>query len=84
MAQWRTDIRREMVNRSRDEDAVKNDSIVAYKKVKYFNAEGYEFGRYRDAVRAYQKAEYKVLLGLNVINVTQNLFSPSGLLWLVS
>ena len=81
MAQWRTNIRREMVNRSH---AVKNDSMVAYETVKYFNAEGYEFGRYRDAVRAYQKAEYKVLLGLNVMNVTQNLFSPSGLLWLVS
>jgi len=53
MAQWRADIRREMVNRSRDEDAVKNDSMVAYETVKYFNAEGYEFGRHGDAVRAY-------------------------------
>jgi len=79
MAQWRADIRREMVNRSRDEDAVKNDSMVAYETVKYFNAEGYEFGRYRDAVRAYQRAEYKVLFSLNVMNVTQNLVFTIGL-----
>ena len=79
MAQWRADIRREMVNRSRDEDAVKNDSMVAYETVKYFNAEGYEFGRYRDAVGAYQKAEYKVLFSLNVMNVTQNLVFTIGL-----
>jgi ABC-type transport system involved in Fe-S cluster assembly fused permease/ATPase subunit len=80
LAQWRADIRREMVNKSREEDAVKNDSMVAYETVKYFNAEDYEFGRYRDAVRAYQKAEYKVLLSLNVMNVSQNVVFTLGLL----
>lgn len=79
MAQWRADIRREMVNKSREEDAVKNDSMVAYETVKYFNAEAYEFNRYRSAVRAYQKAENKVLLSLNVMNVTQNLVFTIGL-----
>lgn len=79
MAQWRADIRREMVNKSREEDAVKNDSMIAYETVKYFNAETYEFGRYRSAVRAYQRAEYHVLLSLNVMNVTQNLVFTIGL-----
>lgn len=79
MAQWRADIRREMVNKSREEDAVKNDSMIAYETVKYFNAEAYEFGRYRSAVRAYQNAERKVLLSLNVMNVTQNLVFTIGL-----
>ncbi|KAL7276231.1 ATP-binding cassette-type vacuolar membrane transporter Hmt1 [Rhizina undulata] len=79
MAQWRADMRREMVNKSRDEDAVKNDSMVAYETVKYFNAESYEFNRYRGAVRAYQKAEYMVLLSLNAMNVTQNLVFMVGL-----
>ena len=69
-----------MVNKSREEDAVKNDSMIAYETVKYFNAENYEFGRYRDAVRAYQKAEYRVLLSLNVMNVSQNVVFTLGLL----
>jgi len=29
MAQWRAEIRREMVNADREEDAVKNDSMVS-------------------------------------------------------
>ncbi|KAH0562222.1 hypothetical protein GP486_003078 [Trichoglossum hirsutum] len=80
MAQWRADIRRQMVNASREEDAVKNDSMISYETVKYFNAESYEFNRYRDAVKTFQKAEYKVLFSLNVMNVTQNMVFTVGLL----
>ena len=80
LAQWRADIRREMVNFSRQEDAVKNDSMVSYETVKYFNAEGYEFDRYRTAVRDFQGAEYKVLISLNIMNVSQNLVFTLGLL----
>ncbi|KAF8545255.1 hypothetical protein BDD12DRAFT_871545 [Trichophaea hybrida] len=80
LAQWRADIRREMVNKSREEDAVKNDSMIAYETVKYFNAEDYEFSRYRNAVKAYQRAEYRVLLSLNVMNVSQNVVFTLGLL----
>ncbi|KAL8740562.1 MAG: hypothetical protein Q9190_006755 [Brigantiaea leucoxantha] len=80
LAQWRAEIRREMVNSSRQEDAVKNDSMVSYETVKYFNAEQYEFDRYRDAVKVYQRAEYKVLLSLNIMNVSQNLVFTLGLL----
>jgi ABC-type transport system involved in Fe-S cluster assembly fused permease/ATPase subunit len=95
MAQWRAEIRREMVNADREEDAVKyaapsdspnltnmprNDSMVSYETVKYFNAEAYEFNRYREAVEKYQNAEYKVLLSLNVMNITQNMVFMLGLL----
>lgn len=80
MAQWRADIRREMVNADREEDAVKNDSMVSYETVKYFNAERYEFNRYRNAVEKYQKAEYRVMISLNVMNVTQNAVFMAGLL----
>ncbi|KAH7406500.1 hypothetical protein DE146DRAFT_395126 [Phaeosphaeria sp. MPI-PUGE-AT-0046c] len=80
MAQWRAEIRREMVNADREEDAVKNDSMVSYETVKYFNAEAYEFNRYRDAVRKYQNAEYKVMFSLNVMNITQNMVFMLGLL----
>jgi ABC-type transport system involved in Fe-S cluster assembly fused permease/ATPase subunit len=80
MAQWRAEIRREMVNADREEDAVKNDSMVSYETVKYFNAEAYEFNRYREAVRKYQNAEYKVMLSLNIMNITQNMVFMIGLL----
>lgn len=79
MARWRSDIRRTMVNKSREEDAVKNDSMIAYETVKYFNAEAYEFNRYRDAVKGFQHAEYRVLTSLNIMNVTQNLMFTLGL-----
>ena len=54
--------------------------MVSYETVKYFNAEQYEFSRYRDAVRDYQKAEYKVLISLNIMNVSQNMVFTLGLL----
>ncbi|KAL8700256.1 MAG: hypothetical protein Q9201_005553 [Fulgogasparrea decipioides] len=80
LAQWRAEIRREMVNSSRQEDAVKNDSMMSYETVKYFNAEDYEFNRYRNAVKDYQRAEYKVLISLNIMNVSQNLVFTLGLM----
>ncbi|KKZ61041.1 hypothetical protein EMCG_00619 [[Emmonsia] crescens] len=80
MAQWRAAIRRQMVNASRQEDAVKNDSMVSYETVKYFNAEQYEFGRYRGAVSDFQKAEYHVLFSLTLMNTCQNTIFMLGLL----
>ncbi|KAK2757039.1 hypothetical protein FQN54_005008 [Arachnomyces sp. PD_36] len=80
MAQWRAEMRRDMVNSSRQEDAVKNDSLVSYESVKYFNAEDYEFGRYRSAVRAFQTAEYHVLFSLTLMNTCQNTVFMLGLL----
>lgn len=58
----------------------RNDSMMSYETVKYFNAEDYEFNRYRNAVRDYQRAEYKVLISLNIMNVSQNLVFTLGLL----
>ncbi|KAF1809423.1 hypothetical protein P152DRAFT_476551 [Eremomyces bilateralis CBS 781.70] len=80
MAQWRAEIRRQMVNADREEDAVKNDSMVSYETVKYFNAEPYEYNRYRQAVLKFQSAEYKVLYSLNLMNVTQNMVFMIGLM----
>lgn len=54
--------------------------MVSYETVKYFNAEDYEFNRYREAVKKYQVAEYSVYLSLNFMNVTQNLVFVIGLM----
>ncbi|TVY58066.1 ABC transporter aclQ [Lachnellula cervina] len=80
MARWRSEQRRQMTNLSREEDAVKNDSLTSYETVKYFNAEEYEFDRYRQAVTAFQKMEYKVITSLNILNISQNTVFMAGLL----
>ncbi|OLN81455.1 Heavy metal tolerance protein 3 [Colletotrichum chlorophyti] len=71
MAQTRADQRRIMSNADREEEAVKNDSITSYETVKYFNAEQWEFSRYRDAIQAYQDAEKQVTWGVNRMNIIQ-------------
>lgn len=58
----------------------RNDSMVSYETVKYFNAETYEFDRYKGAVKKYQDAEYKVLYSLQLMNVTQNMVFMLGLM----
>ncbi|KAF3484100.1 vacuolar ABC heavy metal transporter [Arthroderma uncinatum] len=80
MAQWRSEVRRMMTNADRQQDAVKNDSMVSYETVKYFNAEPYEFNRYRGAVSDYQAAEYHVLFSLQLMNTCQNTVFMLGLL----
>ncbi|KAK3066294.1 ATP-binding cassette-type vacuolar membrane transporter Hmt1, partial [Teratosphaeriaceae sp. CCFEE 6253] len=80
MASWRADIRRQATNASREEDAVKNDSMMSYETVKYFNAEAYEFNRYREAVEKYQVAEYLVTFSLALMNTIQNLVFMLGLI----
>ncbi|TEA15446.1 ABC transporter aclQ [Colletotrichum sidae] len=78
MAQTRADQRRIMSNADREEEAVKNDSITSYETVKYFNAEQWEFSRYRGAIDAYQDAERNVTWGLNRMNVIQALVFMMG------
>lgn len=54
--------------------------MVSYETVKYFNAEQYEFDRYRGAVKDFQKAEYHVLFSLTLMNTCQNTVFMMGLL----
>jgi ABC-type transport system involved in Fe-S cluster assembly fused permease/ATPase subunit len=53
--------------------------MVSYETVKYFNAEYYEFNRYREAIRDFQKSEYTVTLALQVMNISQTLIFMLGL-----
>jgi len=80
MAATRADQRRDMVNADREEEAVKNDSITSYETVKYFNAEKYEFNRYRNAILAFQNAEAKVTWGINHMNMCQSLVFMCGIM----
>jgi ABC-type transport system involved in Fe-S cluster assembly fused permease/ATPase subunit len=53
--------------------------MVSYETVKYFNAEYYEFNRYREAIRDFQRSEYTVTLALQVMNISQTLIFMLGL-----
>ncbi|KAI1335560.1 hypothetical protein F5Y15DRAFT_397732 [Xylariaceae sp. FL0016] len=80
MASKTADQRRDMSNADREEEAVKNDSIISYETVKYFNAEAFEFNRYREAITNFQASEAKVTKSLSVMNMYQSLIFMSGML----
>ncbi|KAJ6126177.1 hypothetical protein N7471_010681 [Penicillium samsonianum] len=69
---WNAKTRRKMVDASRHEDAIKNDSLVSYEMVKYFNAEQHEFARYRRAICNYQNTEYYTFLCGTLLNTSQS------------
>jgi ATP-binding cassette, subfamily B, vacuolar membrane transporter HMT1/ACLQ len=71
LASWRVKLRRDYVNADREMEAVKNDSLHSWDTVKYFNAETYEFGRYRDSIKLMQKYEYWVQVTLAMMNTVQ-------------
>ncbi|GAP89335.1 putative heavy metal tolerance protein [Rosellinia necatrix] len=72
--------RRAMSNADREEEAVKNDSIISYETVKYFNAEDFEFQRYRTAIKNFQTAEAKVTWSISSMNMYQSLVFMTGML----
>jgi len=80
MASRTAEQRRAMSNLDREEEAVKNDSIISYETVKYFNAETFEFNRYREAVQNFQTAEAKVTWSISTMNVCQSIVFMTGLL----
>ena len=53
---------------------------MSYESVKYFNAEKYEFKRYRGAIGDFQRSEYTLMLSLNLMNIIQNLIFTLGLM----
>ncbi|KAK8039937.1 ABC transporter family protein [Apiospora rasikravindrae] len=71
LASWRVKLRRDYVNADREMEAVKNDSLHSWDTVKYFNAEQYEFSRYRNAMIVMQGFEYWVRVTLAYLNSAQ-------------
>lgn len=71
LASWRVKLRRDFVNADREMEAVKNDSLHSWDTVKYFNAESYEFGRYRKSIKVMQGYEYWVQVTLAFLNTVQ-------------
>jgi ABC-type transport system involved in Fe-S cluster assembly fused permease/ATPase subunit len=71
LATWRVTLRRNYVNADREMEAVKNDSLHSWDTVKYFNAEGYEFDRFRSSIKTMQGFEYWVEVTLAYMNTVQ-------------
>lgn len=71
LASWRVALRRNYTNADREMEAVKNDSLHSWDTVKYFNAEEYEFKRYKSAIKVMQGFEYWVDITLAYMNTIQ-------------
>lgn len=71
LAAWRVTLRRHYTTADREMEAVKNDSLHSWDTVKYFNAEPYEFNRYRMSIRTMQQFEFKVEMTLQLMNTVQ-------------
>jgi ATP-binding cassette, subfamily B, vacuolar membrane transporter HMT1/ACLQ len=71
LAQWRVGLRRDATNADREMEAVKNDSLHSWDTVKYFNAEQYEFSRYRTSIKVMQRFQYWLEITLSLMNTVQ-------------
>ncbi|KAJ9616451.1 ATP-binding cassette-type vacuolar membrane transporter Hmt1 [Cladophialophora chaetospira] len=80
LAAWRVTLRRNYVNADREMEAVKNDSLHSWDTVKYFNAEPYEFDRYRTSIKTMQVFEYWVDVTLAYMNTVQGALFMMALL----
>ena len=65
--------RREMNKDDNDRNAKGVDSLLNFETVKYYGAEDYETGRYRDAVLRYQKSEWLSNASLALLNLVQGI-----------
>ena len=69
---WRTKLRREMVDSDNKAVARAVDSLLNYETVKYFNAEAYENHRYGLAMKRYTDAATKNENSLALLNIGQS------------
>jgi ATP-binding cassette, subfamily B, heavy metal transporter len=75
VTEWRTRIRREMVEHDTHAVARAVDSLLNYETVKYFNAEERETANYGRVVQAYVRAATRVESSLAALNVGQSLIT---------
>ena len=75
VTEWRTKMRRAMVEHDTNAVARAVDSLLNYETVKYFSAEPRETEGYGKAVRAYANAAVKNETSLAVLNIGQSLIT---------
>ncbi|CAO1637770.1 unnamed protein product [Sympodiomycopsis kandeliae] len=80
MTAWRTPLRRAANNKDSISRAIHTDVLLNWETVKSYNNEDYELQRYRLSLLDYQRADWKVMASMNVLNLTQNLTLSLGTL----
>ena len=75
VTQWRTKLRREMVDSDNGAASRAMDSLLNYETVKYFNAEALERENYGRAIRRYSDAATRSEQSLAWLNVGQSLIT---------
>lgn len=75
---WRTRIRRDMLDADSRASAKAIDSLLNYETVKYFGNEAFEASRYDKALRAYEDAAVRTQSSLSLLNVGQGIIIASG------
>lgn len=80
VTEWRTKYRRSMIELDNYARTKAVDSLLNFETVKYYNAEGFEINRYKDAILDYQEADWKSSISLNILNLAQNAIITGGLL----
>ncbi|MBJ7418169.1 MAG: ABC transporter ATP-binding protein/permease, partial [Niveispirillum sp.] len=75
---WRTRIRRDMLDADTRASAKAIDSLLNYETVKYFGNEGFEASRYDKALRAYEDAAVRTQSSLSLLNVGQGIIIAAG------
>lgn len=80
---WRTGLRRAMNNKDSICRAISADVLMNWETVKCYSNESYESERFRSALQDYQKAEFKVIGSLNMLNMVQNLILAFGTLFTI-
>jgi ABC-type transport system involved in Fe-S cluster assembly fused permease/ATPase subunit len=75
VTEWRTKMRRAMVEHDTNAVARAVDSLLNYETVKYFSAEQREAQGYRKAVKAYAQAAIKNESSLAALNIGQSLIT---------
>ena len=72
VTEWRSELRRQMVDTDNRATQRAVDSLLNYETVKYYGAEAVEHARYRDAVAGYANAAVRSENSLAALNIGQS------------
>lgn len=80
LTQWRTAIRREMIDKDKYTRGIQGDSLLNWETIAWFNTKTFETNRYLDATIDYQRSEFMVMSSLYTLNMAQNAIVAIALL----
>jgi ATP-binding cassette subfamily B protein len=75
ITEWRTKLRRQMVDLDTNANSRAIDSLLNFETVKYFNAEAHELKNYASAMQRYEDAAFKSESSIALLNIAQALIT---------